>query len=132
MWKRFSLLSCVKENNDLVEPLGNAEEVSMVTVAVPKLLVEKITELWDVEVEEEADAVLWVSGMVDRGSALKKLILLFIGKNREFTVITKLLTDYQNPIMSFSLKCLPRIRKGENSIFALGHKKSNVGLKHGL
>ena len=69
MWKRFSLLSCVKENNDLVEPLGNAEEVSMVTGPVPKLLVEKVIELWDVEVEEEADAMLWVSGMVDRGSA---------------------------------------------------------------
>ena len=56
-------------NNDFEEPLGNAEVVSMGTGPVPELLVEKVTELWDVEVGEEADAMLWVSGMVDRDSA---------------------------------------------------------------
>ena len=71
MWKRFSLLSCVKVNNDFEEPLGNAEVVSMGTGPVPKLLVEKVIELWDKEVREEADAVLWVSVMVDRDSAKK-------------------------------------------------------------
>ena len=69
MWKRFCLLSWVKVNNDFEEPLGNAEEVSKGTGPVPKLLDEKVIELWDVEVEEEADAMLWVSGMVDRDSA---------------------------------------------------------------
>ena len=56
-------------NNDIEEPLGNAEVLSMGTGPVPKLLIEKVIELWDEEGEEEADAMLWVSGMVDRDSA---------------------------------------------------------------
>ena len=67
--KKLSLLSCVKVNNDFVEPLGNAGVVSKGVSPVLKLLVEKVIELWDEEVKEETAAMLCVSGIVDRDSA---------------------------------------------------------------
>ena len=56
-------------NNDFVERLGNAGVVSKGVSPVLKLLVEDEIELWDEEVEEETDAMLCVSGTVDRDSA---------------------------------------------------------------
>ena len=56
-------------SNDFVEPVGNAGVVSKGVSPVLKLLVEKVIELWDEEVKEETDAMLCVSGIVDRDSA---------------------------------------------------------------
>ena len=65
----FCILSCVIVENDSVEPLGIAAEVSIGVRPVPKLLVAMVTELCTREPKEVADEMLWVPEFVDVSSA---------------------------------------------------------------